>query len=60
MFLVVSAVELASFNDRDGNGVELYHDRPREEWPPPPDGGEGFSMYTRPVDLQALLAELDA
>jgi catechol 2,3-dioxygenase len=51
--------EALYLRDPDGNGVELYRDRPREEWPPPPDGGEGFSMYTRPFDLQALLAELE-
>jgi catechol 2,3-dioxygenase len=42
--------------DPDGNGVELYYDRPEEEWPRPPDG-RGVAMYTRPVDLEALLAE---
>ena len=43
-------------NDPDGNGVELYWDRPEEEWPRPPDG-DGVAMYSHPVDLQALLAE---
>jgi catechol 2,3-dioxygenase len=43
-------------NDPDGNGVELYYDRPKEEWPRASDG-DGVAMYTRPVDLQALLAE---
>jgi catechol 2,3-dioxygenase len=42
--------------DPDDNGVELYYDRPREEWPRPSDGG-GVAMYTRPVDLEALLAD---
>jgi catechol 2,3-dioxygenase len=51
--------EAIYLRDYDGNGVELYHDRPREEWPPAPDGSEGFTMYNRPFDLQALLAELD-
>ncbi len=45
-------------NDPDENGVELYYDRPREEWPRSEDG-EGVAMYTRPVDLQTLLAEAD-
>jgi catechol 2,3-dioxygenase len=40
----------------DGNGVELYRDRPREEWPMRADG-EGIAMFTRPLDVQALLAE---
>jgi catechol 2,3-dioxygenase len=43
-------------NDPDRNGVELYWDRPEEEWPRPPDG-KGVAMGTEPVDLQALLAE---
>ena len=31
------------------NGIELYRDRPRDQWPE--------DMYTAPLDLQALLAE---
>jgi catechol 2,3-dioxygenase len=42
--------------DPDANGVELYWDRPEEEWPRPPDGN-GVAMVTEPVDLEALLAE---
>jgi catechol 2,3-dioxygenase len=38
--------------DPDGNGVELYWDRPREEWPRTSDGG--LDMVTRPLDLDAL------
>jgi catechol 2,3-dioxygenase len=45
--------------DPDGNGVELYWDRPQEEWPRPPDG-EGVAMVSEPIDLQALLAEAPA
>lgn len=41
--------------DPDDNGVELYYDRPQEEWPRNPDGS--FTMWTKPVDLDALLAE---
>jgi catechol 2,3-dioxygenase len=44
--------------DPDGNGVELYVDRPREAWPHTPDGK--LAMYTRHFDLRALLAELPA
>ena len=40
--------------DPDQNGVELYCDRPRSEWPRGP-GGE-IVMYTRPLDLEGLLA----
>jgi len=43
-------------DDPDGNGVELYWDRPREEWPRSRDGEE-LAMDTRPLDLQGLLAE---
>jgi catechol 2,3-dioxygenase len=41
--------------DPDGNGVELYCDRPPEVWPHTPEGE--LAMYTRPLDLEALLAE---
>ena len=50
---VSEAIYLA---DPDGNGIELYWDRPREQWPRPPQG-EGVTMYTRPLDLEGLLAE---
>jgi catechol 2,3-dioxygenase len=39
----------------DDNGVELYRDRPREQWPRDESGA--LIMYTRPLDLRALLAE---
>lgn len=44
--------------DPDGNGVELYCDRPREAWPHTSDGR--LAMYTRHLDLKALLGELSA
>ncbi len=47
--------EALYLRDPDGNGVELYYDRPREEWPLEPDGS--VSMFTAPLDLQSLLAE---
>jgi catechol 2,3-dioxygenase len=47
--------EALYLRDPDGNGVELYWDRPREEWPRSPDGG--VAIYTRPLNLEALLAE---
>lgn len=40
--------------DADGNGVELYWDRPEAEWPRTPDGE--LAMFTRPLDLSDLLA----
>jgi catechol 2,3-dioxygenase len=51
--------EAIYLRDPDDNGVELYRDRPKEEWPRP-DDGNGVAMYNAPLDLRALLAELDA
>jgi catechol 2,3-dioxygenase len=51
--------EALYLSDQDGNGVELYWDRPRERWPRAADG-EGLTMFTKPLDLRNLLAELDA
>src|SRR5919198_3751746 len=48
--------EAIYLRDPDQNGVELYRDRPREEWPRPADG-EGVAMFTRPLEVEALLAE---
>lgn len=42
----------------DGNGIELYRDRPPEEWPRQTDGC-GVAMVTAPLDLRDLLSELD-
>lgn len=50
--------EALYLRDPDGNGVELYRDRPREEWPRTADGR--FRMVTEPLDLDALLAEARA
>ena len=47
--------EALYLRDPDGNGVELYWDRPREQWPRTPEGG--VNMYTRRLDLQSLLKE---
>lgn len=44
-------------NDPDGNGVELYWDRPSEEWEYRSDGS--LKMVTEPLDLQDLLRELE-
>lgn len=41
--------------DPDENGVELYWDLPREEWPRTPEGG--LAMFTRPLDVADLLAQ---
>jgi len=50
--------EALYLRDPDDNGVELYWDRPREEWPRSADGG--LAMFTKPLDLRALLAEREA
>ncbi|QJW91772.1 glyoxalase [Spirosoma taeanense] len=48
--------EALYLNDPDRNGVELYWDRPKEQWPHKADGS--LEMYTHPLDLQSLLGEL--
>jgi len=47
--------EALYLRDPDQNGVELYWDRPQATWPRTPDGS--LAMFTRPLDLKALLAE---
>jgi catechol 2,3-dioxygenase len=49
--------EALYLRDPDNNGVELYWDKPRELWPRTPDGQ--LAMFTRPLDLEALLREAD-
>jgi catechol 2,3-dioxygenase len=51
--------EAIYLHDPDGNGIELYRDRPREEWPRARDG-DGVAMFNAPLDLRALLAEAAA
>lgn len=46
--------EALYLRDPDGNGVELYWDRPREQWPRAVDGS--LAMFTRALDLDGLLA----
>ena len=47
--------EALYLRDPDGNGLELYWDRPEESWPRSADGS--LSMYTRALDLDELLAQ---
>ena len=49
--------EAIYLQDPDGNGVELYRDRPKEEWEYTADGS--VKMVTEPLDLQGLLQELE-
>jgi catechol 2,3-dioxygenase len=46
---------LIAARDPDNNGLELYWDRPKETWPLTATGQ--LSMFTRPLDLEALLRE---
>ncbi|WP_223650791.1 VOC family protein [Hymenobacter psoromatis] len=46
--------EAIYLDDPDGNGLELYWDRPRAEWPTSSDGK--LTMYTHPLDLPGLLS----
>ncbi len=48
--------EALYMNDPDGNGVELYWDRPKEDWPVDEKGG--LRMITEALDVKGLLAEL--
>jgi catechol 2,3-dioxygenase len=47
--------EAIYLRDPDQNGVEIYRDRPQDEWPRDEDGK--FTMFTKPLDVQRLLAE---
>jgi len=47
--------EALYLRDPDGNGVELYRDRPESEWPRTPAGE--LAMFTRALDLDALANE---
>jgi catechol 2,3-dioxygenase len=49
--------EALYLSDPDQNGIELYWDRPAEQWPRQPDGS--IEMFSAPLDLQDLLGELE-
>jgi catechol 2,3-dioxygenase len=49
--------EALYLNDPDGNGVELYWDKPKETWDYNSDGS--IVMFTKPLDLADLLKELE-
>ena len=46
--------EALYLHDPDNNGVELYWDRPQDQWPK--DATGNLAMFTHPLNLQALLA----
>ncbi len=45
--------EALYLRDPDGNGIEVYCDRPRDAWPRDENGD--LQMYTRPLDVESLL-----
>jgi catechol 2,3-dioxygenase len=47
--------EALYLRDPDNNGVELYWDRPQDQWPRDPNGG--IAMFTRALDLNDLLTQ---
>ncbi|RYD72324.1 MAG: glyoxalase [Sphingobacteriales bacterium] len=49
--------EALYLNDPDKNGVELYWDKPKDQWPKKPDGS--IDMFTHPLDLEDLLKEAE-
>ncbi len=49
--------EAIYLRDPDGNGIEIYRDRPQAEWPRTPAGE--LAMNNAPIDFEGLLAELD-
>ena len=48
--------EALYLNDPDGNGVELYWDKPKEMWLQKADGS--LEMYTKHLDIESLISEL--
>lgn len=48
--------EAIYLDDPDQNGMELYWDRPRDQWPKKEDGG--IEMFTKALDVEDLLGEL--
>jgi catechol 2,3-dioxygenase len=51
--------EAIYLRDPDGNGIELYVDRPRAAWPPPRTAGERVEMYTIALDMKDLMRQAD-
>ncbi|MBA4745681.1 MAG: VOC family protein [Muricauda sp.] len=49
--------EAVYLDDPDGNGVELYWDKPKDQWPQKSDGS--LDMYTKPLDLDGLMNEIN-
>jgi len=47
--------EAVYLHDPDGNGIELYRDRPRSEWPKDDEGG--YRLVSDPLDVRELMRE---
>lgn len=48
--------EAIYLSDPDGNGIEIYADRPKSKWPR--DSNDKIVIYTEPLDIKGLLDEL--
>jgi catechol 2,3-dioxygenase len=51
--------EAIYLRDPDDNGIELYVDRPRAEWPPPRHAGDLVDMFTIALDMEDLMREVE-
>jgi catechol 2,3-dioxygenase len=51
--------EALYLDDPDGHGIELYRDRPRDEWPPPEQPGDRVKIVSIPLDLEPIIAAAD-
>jgi catechol 2,3-dioxygenase len=51
--------EAIYLRDPDDNGIELYVDRPRDDWPAPTQPGERVGLYTIGLDLKDLMATIE-
>ena len=49
--------EAIYLNDPDGNGIELYWDKPKDQWPKKEDGS--LDMYTKALDTMDVLNEIN-
>lgn len=52
--IIAGVSEAINLNDPDGNGLELYWDRPRDQWPVGAD--RKLTLYAHPLDMPGLLA----
>ena len=52
--------EAIYLRDPDDNGIELYADRPRSEWPAASIAGERIEMYTIALDMKGLMREVES